>query len=162
MNSLPVISLVTTLVLGGAAIFLAMQNRVDAVRRQNQIDALQAQFSSAGAQVIARESSIEQQLMAESRVKDLEIDALKATLEAQQAESATLDAQIEKIQEEEAAALTPMQSKITSFPAIARVTDYVADLGFVAIDAGTNRQIAPGQTYHIRRDKYLIGLTSQR
>jgi hypothetical protein len=159
MNSLPVISLVTTLVLGGTAIFLAVQNRVDAVRRQAQVDALERQvMATQQAPPASGVSALERDLLADAAAaKDAEIEALKATLAAQAAEGATLDAQIQKIHDQEAAALTPQQQKIAGYPAIAKVTEYVAEFGFVALDAGSNRQIAPGQDYHIRRDKYLIG-----
>ena len=53
--------------------------------------------------------------------------------------------------------LTPLQRQVIAMPAIARVESYVKEHGFVALDAGTNQQIAAGMKFNIRRGNAVIG-----
>lgn len=53
--------------------------------------------------------------------------------------------------------LTPNQRVILSAPAIAKVTEYVADGGFVVIDAGSTRKLEIGMKFAIRRGDAIIG-----
>lgn len=74
-------------------------------------------------------------------------------------EKALLDAQIQ-IDRENAPApptLNPLQLKIKSLPAIAKIKTYNPQLGFVELDAGKNRQLEKGLKFNIRRDAMLIG-----
>lgn len=53
--------------------------------------------------------------------------------------------------------LTPNQRMILSAPAIAKVTEYVPDGGFVVINAGATRKLEVGMKFAIRRDSAIIG-----
>lgn len=111
-----------------------------------------------------KESAIETQLMAEAveekdRViagQDAEIEKLKEVMAIQAQEAQALDTQIQKVAGVSEVPMTPVQRKIAALPAIARVNQYVPDLGFVALNAGSNVQLTEGQSYRIRRDNYMV------
>ncbi|MDG2124905.1 MAG: hypothetical protein P8J87_14480 [Verrucomicrobiales bacterium] len=161
-DRLPIISLVATAVLGGTAILLSMQNRGDAVKRQGRLDLMEATLAQHEGQM--KESAIETQLMAEAveekdRViagQDAEIEKLKEVMAIQAQEAQALDTQIQKVAGVSEVPMTPVQRKIAALPAIARVNQYVPDLGFVALNAGSNVQLTEGQSYRIRRDNYMV------
>lgn len=52
---------------------------------------------------------------------------------------------------------TPLQVKIKSLPAIAKVKSFNADYGFVELDAGKNRNLETGMSFDIRRDAMIVG-----
>lgn len=167
MNSLSIISLVATIVLFGAAIFLGVQNRTEAVRNRLQIEQIQKQIDAGTAPVakattdiearLLQQAAREQQASVELQRKEQEIAALKSQLEAESVERQQLDAQFNRIQEDKNRPLSAEQQKIAQAAAIARVTQFVPDLGFVALDAGLDRQLSAGDEFHIRRGNYLIG-----
>lgn len=171
MNSLSIVSLAVTLVLFLAAIFLGVQNRAETVRNRERIEALQKQMDtqapSAGPSVeaeliAARAAEAEKtnaQVAAEAVIegKDREIEALKAQLEAQAAEAATLNDKVDEIQGVATQPLTEMQRKIGSMPAIAKVLEVVKEGGFVILNAGRNRRLETGAEFYIRRGHYIIG-----
>ncbi|CAN5304526.1 hypothetical protein BH23VER1_BH23VER1_14980 [soil metagenome] len=161
MNTLSVVSLVATVVLFGAAIFLGVQNRADSVKMRERVEALEAQFEggapTAGAQggeAAGQAPSLESQLLAQ---RNQEVAELKEELQRSAQEQGLLDQQFQKIQEEKNRPMTDVQRKIAAAPAIAEVVEFVPDLGFVALNAGANRQIEPGMDFAIRRGSYLIG-----
>lgn len=161
-DRLPIISLVATAVLGGTAILLSMQNRSDAVKRQGRLDLMEATLAQHEGQM--KESAIETQLMAEAveekdqviAGQDAEIEKLKEAMAIQAQEAQALDTQIQKVAGASEVPMTPVQRKIAALPAIARVNQYVPDLGFVALNAGSNVQLTQGQSYRIRRDNYMV------
>ncbi len=156
MNALSVISLVATVVLFGAAIFLGVQNRADSVKMRERVEALEAQLDGTGVaqQAPAPAPSVESALLAQ---REQELADLKNELAIQSQENEALDAQFEKIQSQKEQPFTAVQRKIQAAPAIAEVVEFVPDLGFMELNAGSNRQLEPGQEYAIRRDHYVIG-----
>lgn len=161
-DKLPIISLVVTAVLGGTAILLSLQNRGDAVKRQGRLDLIEERLAQHEGQM--KESAIETQLMAAAveekdsviATQDAEIEMLKEAIAVQAEEAKTLDSEIQKIAGASDVPMTPVQRKIAALPAIAKVNQYVQDLGFVALNAGTNVQLSEGQSYRIRRDNYMV------
>ncbi|CAN5911493.1 hypothetical protein BH11VER1_BH11VER1_13850 [soil metagenome] len=53
--------------------------------------------------------------------------------------------------------LTPNQRMILAAPAIAKISEYVADGGFVVISAGATRKLEVGMKFAIRRGNAIIG-----
>ncbi|MCB1212315.1 MAG: hypothetical protein KDK97_23535, partial [Verrucomicrobiales bacterium] len=53
--------------------------------------------------------------------------------------------------------LTPLQNKILNMPAIAKVKNFVKDQSFVVLDAGSNKNIASGALFEIRRGNSIVG-----
>ncbi len=53
--------------------------------------------------------------------------------------------------------LTPNQRMILAAPAIAKISEYVADGGFVVISAGATRKLEVGMKFAIRRGDAIIG-----
>lgn len=73
-------------------------------------------------------------------------------------EKELLDAQLAQLKEETTPPqYNPLQAKIKNLPAIAKIKTYNTELGFIEIDAGKNRNLEKGMTFHIRRDAMLVG-----
>lgn len=53
--------------------------------------------------------------------------------------------------------LTSNQRMILAAPAIAKVTEYIPDSGFVVINAGSTRKLEKGMIFAIRRGNAIIG-----
>lgn len=53
--------------------------------------------------------------------------------------------------------LTPTQRMILAAPAIAKITEYIPDSGFVVINAGSTRKLEKGMIFAIRRGNAIIG-----
>ncbi|MDB4673577.1 hypothetical protein OAF27_02070 [Verrucomicrobiales bacterium] len=162
MNALPIVSLIATFALGGTAIFMAVQNRSDAQKRQGQIENLEkvvqgTQANAAATAAQLEESEMEKRLLADAvGAKDLQIASMETELQAKTQEAEALGNQFERIQTNRTKPLSPVQRRIAESPAIARVTEYLPDLGFIAIDAGRGKGLESGMEFHIRRDRYLI------
>lgn len=161
-DKLPIVSLVATAILGGTAILLSLQNRGDAVKRQGRLDQIEATLAQHEGRM--GESAIEKQLMANAveekdqviAGQDAEIEKLKEAMAIQAQEAQALDTQIQKVAGASEVPMTPVQRKIAALPAIAKVNQYVPDLGFVALNAGANVQLTEGQSYRLRRDNYMV------
>ena len=78
------------------------------------------------------------------------------TIAAQEKE--LLDAQLAQLKEQTTPPqYNPLQAKIKNLPAMAKIKTYNSELGFIEMDAGKNRNIEKGTTFHIRRDAMLVG-----
>ena len=55
------------------------------------------------------------------------------------------------------ASLNPVQSRIVALPAIARVTEFNAQLGVVVLSQGSKSGLRPGDSFAIRRATAVIG-----
>ena len=53
--------------------------------------------------------------------------------------------------------VTPLQRKILNMPAIAKVKNFVKDQSFVVIDAGSNKSLAAGALFELRRGNSIVG-----
>ena len=52
--------------------------------------------------------------------------------------------------------MTPRQRQVVGMPPIAKVLQFNKDNGFVVIDAGTNKKLERGNSFALRRDKFII------
>ena len=55
-----------------------------------------------------------------------------------------------------AAQLTPLQHKVLSMPALAKVIEYNKEYGFVLIDAGFKKKVTPGSVFLLRRGGGIV------
>jgi|GEM_PF-580945 len=52
--------------------------------------------------------------------------------------------------------ITPLQRKIMNMPAIAKVKNFVKDQSFVVLDAGSNKSLAAGAMFDLRRGNSIV------
>ena len=127
------------------------------------------------ARIDDRFAKLEERLTAQPPVdplaRDQEVLALRRELQAMKAEREVMDTKIDQIQKQERidslggnplpnpeASLTPEQRSIKRAAAVASVTGFNQEWGFVMLDGGSARGLSPGERLALRRGDAVVAL----